>query len=92
MSQVGRVKNRGAWVTHLAESLTLDFSSGYDLLVHEFKPHIGLCANSVEPSLESLSLSLSLCLSPTCMLALSLAHCLKINFKKIKNTIFLSKY
>ena len=30
--------------------LTLDLVSGHDLMVHEFKPHIGLCTNSAEPA------------------------------------------
>ena len=48
--------------------LTLDFSLGDDLMVHEFKPHIGLCAGSAEPAWDFLcilsllfSLPLSLC-------------------------------
>ena len=48
-----------------------DFSSGHDLMVPEFEPRIGLCANSLEsvsdsvsPSLSDLSLlMLCLCLS-----------------------------
>ena len=39
---------------------TLDFGSGHDLTVHEFKPHIRLCADGMEPAWDSLSLSLSL--------------------------------
>ena len=39
--------------------LTLDFGSGHDLTVCEFKPQVKLCADSVE-SAHSLSLSLSL--------------------------------
>ena len=36
---------------HLGGSVGLasDFSSGHDLAVCEFKPHIGLCADSSEP-------------------------------------------
>ena len=56
---------------------TLDFGSGHELTVHGLEPRVGLCADSVEPNWDSLSLSLSLC---PC-LALSL----KINkLKKIK--------
>ena len=33
--------------------LILDFSSGHDLTVHEFEPHI--CAVSTEPAWDSLS-------------------------------------
>ena len=29
---------------------TLGFSSGHDLLVGEFQPHVGLCPDSAEPS------------------------------------------
>ena len=39
---------------------TLDFGSGHDLRVPEFKPRVGLCADSVEPAWDSLSPSLSL--------------------------------
>ena len=55
---------------------TLDFSSGHDFMVHEFKPHIGLCADSVEPAWDLLSPSLSLSLPPslTLMYALSLSQ------------------
>ena len=45
--------------------VTLDFSSGHDLTVCGFKPHIGLCADRVEPASDSLSVSLptrTLCL------------------------------
>ena len=47
--------------------LTLDFGSGHDLRVCEFKPRIGLCAGSAEPAWDSFFLSLSLsslCPSP----------------------------
>ena len=40
--------------------LTLGFSSGHDLIVHEFEPCISLCADSVEPAWDSLAPSLSL--------------------------------
>ena len=43
-----------------AERLTLDFTSGYDLTFHEFKPRVGLCTDSAEPGWDSLFLSLSL--------------------------------
>ena len=43
----------------LVEHLNLDFGSGYDLIVCEPKPHIGLCADSMEPAWHSLSPSLS---------------------------------
>ena len=40
--------------------LTLDFSSGHDLTVRGFEPHTGLCAQSTEPALDAVSLSLLL--------------------------------
>ena len=49
---------RGAWVAQLVKHQTLDFSSGHDLTVHEFKPHIGLCADTAGPAWDSLSCSL----------------------------------
>ena len=51
---------RGAWVAPLVKCLTLDFGSGHDLMVPEFKPDMGLCTDSVEPALDSLFLPLSL--------------------------------
>ena len=38
--------------------LILIFGSGHDLKIREFEPHVGLCADSVEP-LGILSLRLS---------------------------------
>ena len=38
---------------------TLDFGSGHDLTVGEFKPPVGLCTDSAEPAGDSLSASLS---------------------------------
>ena len=40
-------------------SCASDFSSGYDLTVHEFEPHVGLATVSTEPSLDPLSPSFS---------------------------------
>ena len=37
------------WGTRVAQSVeytTPDFSSGHDLMVHEFKPRVKLCADS----------------------------------------------
>ena len=48
-----------------------DFGSGHDLMVHEFEPFIGLCADSVEPAWDSVSRSLSA--PPLLMLSLSLS-------------------
>ena len=59
----------GAWVAQSVECLTLDFSSGHDLMVGEFKAHIRLCTDSAEPAWDSLSPSLS---APP-LLALSLS-------------------
>ena len=44
----------GAWVAQLVKRLTLCFGSGHDLVVPETEPHIGLCANGVEPAWDSL--------------------------------------
>ena len=43
--------------------LTLDFGSGHDLRLCELEPHIGLCAESVDPAWIPLSVSLSLSLA-----------------------------
>ena len=56
VSEVCRLK------IHVAQSVecpTLDFSSGHDLVVREFEPHVGLCTDSVGPAWDSLSPSLS---------------------------------
>ena len=42
----------GAWVAQWVKCLTLGFGSVDNLTVHEFKPHVGLCAASVEPNTE----------------------------------------
>ena len=49
---------------------TLDFGSGHDLTVGEFKPHIGLCVDGVGPGGESFSLPLSLPLQSSLSLPL----------------------
>ena len=66
-----REKARGTWVAQSVKHLTLGFCSGHDLMVHEFKPRIGLCADSAEPAWDSLSPSLSLPLPCTLSLSLS---------------------
>ena len=54
------------------EHPTLDFSSGYDLTIHEIKPHVRFCVDRVEPAWDSLSFLLSLPLSLlTCAVSLS---------------------
>ena len=44
----------GAWVAQVVKHLTLDFGLGHDLTVCESEPHIGLCADRVEPAWDSL--------------------------------------
>ena len=46
-------------MAQLVEHPTLGFSSGHDFMVHEVEPHVGLCADSMEPAWDSLSPSLS---------------------------------
>ena len=61
-------------MAQLVKHLTLDFSSGHDLTVHEIfemEPHVRFYTDSVEPAWDSLSLSLSAPL-PTHSLCLSL--------------------
>ena len=43
-------KRSDAWMAQSVKHLTFDFSSGHDLMVHEFEPHMGLHADSVEPA------------------------------------------
>ena len=40
----------GTWVVQSSKHLTLDFGTGHDLTVLEFKPHVGLWADSEETS------------------------------------------
>ena len=68
---------RGARMAQSVKRPTLDFGSCHDLMIREFKPHIGLCVDSVDPGCGSNSLSLSLSAPPTCVLSLSLS--LQIN-------------
>ena len=42
-------------MVQLVKCPTLDFGSGHDLMVHEFEPHVRLCANSGESAWDSLS-------------------------------------
>ena len=39
----------------LVKCLTLDLGLGHDLMVHEFKPHVRLSADSADPALDSLA-------------------------------------
>ena len=48
---------------------TFDFGSGHDLMVHEFKPGIGLCADSVESLLGIPCLPLYVPLPHSCSLS-----------------------
>ena len=68
---------RGAWVAQSFNRLTLDFSSGYDLMVHGFEPHVRLSADRTEPAWDSRSPSLSV--PPPFTLSVSL----KQTFKKM---------
>ena len=74
---------------HLGGSVSeaSDFGSGHDLVVREFEPSVGLCADSSEPGAasESVSPSFSLCSSPACALSPS-----KIN--TCKKNVFLQSY
>ena len=51
---------------------TLGFSSGHDLTVCGFKPHVRLCADGVEPAWDSLSAPSLAQLLPTCAVSVSL--------------------
>ena len=63
-------RTRGAWVAQSVKHLT---SSGHDLMVHQFEPCVGLCADSSEPGpCFGFCVSLSLCPSPARALTLSL--------------------
>ena len=44
---------RDTWVAQLVKRLTLDFGSGHDIIVREFEPRVGLCADSVDPPFPS---------------------------------------
>ena len=65
-------ENLGAWVAQSVKGQTLGFSSGHDLVVCEFELHVGLCADSLEPAWDSLSLPISLPLPGLFSLSLSL--------------------
>ena len=49
----------GTWMAQSIKRPTLDVASGHDFTVHEFKSHIGLCADDTEPAWDPLSPSLS---------------------------------
>ena len=62
-------KLRGTWVAKSFPHLILDFDPGHGLMVCGIKLHVGLHADSAEPSWDSLPLSLPL--SHLCLLSLS---------------------
>ena len=82
---VRMIRNRGAWVAQPVKCLILDFGSGHDLTVCGFEPHVGLCADSVEPAWDSLSVSLPFPCSRSRKSSLSLSLSQEINIKKKKN-------
>ena len=49
----------GTWVPQLGKYPNLDFGSGHDLTIHEFRPHVGLCIGNAEPAWDSSSRALS---------------------------------
>ena len=50
-------------MVQFVKNLTLDLSSGHDLMVSELEPHMGLCTDGLELAWDSVSPSL--CPSPT---------------------------
>ena len=66
------------WIEHM----TLGFSSGHDLTVCKFEPHIRLRTVSSDPAWDSLSLSLSLSQSAPLPRALSQNKQKKLKEKK----------
>ena len=58
-------------MAQLLKRPTLGFNSGHDLMVCGLEPHVGLCADSVEPAWDSLSFPLSMSLPRLSMLSLS---------------------
>ena len=60
-------------MVHSVKHLIPDFGSDHDLTIHEFKPSIGLCADSAEPAWDSVTLSLPL------------SHLLSLSQNKPKN-------
>ena len=46
----------GSWMAQSVKCLTLDFSSGCDLIVHEIESHVGLYADNTEPPWDSLKI------------------------------------
>ena len=72
------LKRENTWSTWVAQSvkcLTVAFSSGHDLTVYEFEPHIWLCADITESAWDSLSF----CLFAPLLTGHVPLHSLKIN-------------
>ena len=63
----------------MAQSVKRPTSSGHDLTVREFEPHVGPCADSSEPASDSVSPLLS---------AFPPAHALSFNNKCLKGFFF----
>ena len=67
---------KGAWLAQSVKHQTS--ASGHDLVVREFKPHVGLCADASEPGAACfgfcVSLSLPLSLPPSLFLLLKNKH------------------
>ena len=76
-----RLYFRGTWVAQSVKGLTLDFSSGHDLMVREFEPRVGLHTDGAEPACDSLSLLLSLPHPRSCSLTVKIN---KYTFKEKK--------
>ena len=75
-----KIGSRGTWLAQSVKLPTLDLSSGHDLMVCEFEPLVGLCADSSEPGARfGFCVSLFLCPSPTHAPSLPLSE---INIKK----------
>ena len=69
---------------------TLGFGSGYGIMAGEVEPHVGLCADSMKPAWDSLSLSLCHVppLPPTHMLSLSQINELFFFLKNLHRLIY----
>ena len=56
---------KDTWVAQVVKCPPLEFGSGHDFTVHQYKPHLRLCADNVEPARDCLSLPLPLSSSRT---------------------------
>ena len=50
-----KIQAWGAWLVQSVKRPTLGLGSRHDLIVGEFKPRVGLCADSMKPAWDSLS-------------------------------------